>query len=220
MHPSFLLSTLDICPESDSLASKTTMVTESPRQTESHELQDTPRSPPHLDQSSTPSAPAQQPIASGGPAPATVATQPGRLTRACGALGKSCGRRGEIILGTATVLALFITAISMWPTISAATDGRKAELIAEWTARKDFFETCETHNWTLAACEKAKGMQLEAPPNFDRTLWKRLFEREDRKMYDERNSLRTLSNNGGSLFHLLPTIPLSALYIFMVLDLI
>ncbi|KAK7987429.1 hypothetical protein PG989_007744 [Apiospora arundinis] len=73
------------------------------------------------------------------------------------------------MLKAATILSLLFTAVSIWPSISAASDGRTSKLIAEWTARKDFIENCEAHNWSSAACERSKGIQLDAPPNLDRT---------------------------------------------------
>ncbi|KAK6843855.1 ankyrin [Apiospora arundinis] len=72
------------------------------------------------------------------------------------------------MLKAATILSLLFTAVSIWPSISAASDGRTSKLIAEWTARKDFIENCEAHNWSSAACERSKGIQLDAPPNLDR----------------------------------------------------
>ncbi|KAK7952787.1 uncharacterized protein PG986_008515 [Apiospora aurea] len=54
-----------------------------------------------------------------------------------------CTAKAELAMKMATILALVITSISMWPSIWAASDGHKAELLAEWTARKGFIQTCE-----------------------------------------------------------------------------
>ncbi|KAK8019071.1 hypothetical protein PG990_004209 [Apiospora arundinis] len=62
------------------------------------------------------------------------------------ALCRLCNRKGELVLKAATLLALLITGISMWPSMLAASDGHKSELLAEWTARKDFIENCEAPN--------------------------------------------------------------------------
>jgi len=43
-----------------------------------------------------------------------------------------------------TVLALVIASISLWPSISSTTDGKRATLLAEWEAEKDFLEFCES----------------------------------------------------------------------------
>lgn len=49
------------------------------------------------------------------------------------------------LLGKAVVLVSFIvTAVALWPTFSGAVDSRRSKLLAEWTAKKDFFEFCES----------------------------------------------------------------------------
>ena len=46
-----------------------------------------------------------------------------------------------------------IACVALWSTISATTDGRKAEILAEWTAKKDFLEFChEVSLGVLCSC--------------------------------------------------------------------
>ncbi|KAK8041730.1 hypothetical protein PG993_006253 [Apiospora rasikravindrae] len=47
------------------------------------------------------------------------------------------------ILAVIAVLGFLLTVLAIWPSISAASDGHRALLLAEWTARKDFIEACE-----------------------------------------------------------------------------
>lgn len=65
-----------------------------------------------------------------------------RLTQVWGGLTIAKLRNA---LPTAVALLGFpLTAIVIWPSFLAASDGHKAEQIAEWTARKDFIEACES----------------------------------------------------------------------------
>lgn len=54
-----------------------------------------------------------------------------------------------------TTTGLIIACVALWSAIGAMMDGRKAVRIAEWTARKDYWEFCETvgrfqgHTWSL-----------------------------------------------------------------------
>ena len=41
------------------------------------------------------------------------------------------------------VISLIIAALALWPTFSGAGDSRRALDLAEWTAKKDYFEFCE-----------------------------------------------------------------------------
>ena len=67
-----------------------------------------------------------------------------RLTQAWEDLCQAYNSRGPLILKVAaTILGLLFAALAIWPSYASANDGRKAELIAEWTARKDFIEACE-----------------------------------------------------------------------------
>jgi len=52
--------------------------------------------------------------------------------------------------GWKTIIATFvgiggfaIACVALWSTITATNDGRKAEILAEWTAKKDFLEFCQ-----------------------------------------------------------------------------
>ncbi|KAK8872606.1 hypothetical protein PGQ11_003120 [Apiospora arundinis] len=111
------------------------------------------------------------------------------------------------VLKAATILSLLFTAVSIWPSISAASDGRTSKLIAEWTARKDFIENCEAHNWSSAACERSKGIQLDAPPNLDRSRWKRHLETD--------NLLSLITSTGVIALHPLLWIPISSSLLFI-----
>ncbi|KAI1407671.1 hypothetical protein F5Y13DRAFT_174377 [Hypoxylon sp. FL1857] len=79
-------------------------------------------------------------------------------------------KHSSIILGA---LSFIIACVGFWPATTATSDGHHAELLAEWTARKDFLETCEHRNWTGADCEMSRGEEIGAPPNFYGTDWKR-----------------------------------------------
>src|SRR5207247_406682 len=37
-----------------------------------------------------------------------------------------------------------LACVALWSTMNATSDGRKAEILAEWTAKKDFMEFCQT----------------------------------------------------------------------------
>jgi hypothetical protein len=58
-------------------------------------------------------------------------------------------RRGrKPILTVAFAAAGFVVAcVALWSTVRATSDGRKAEMLAEWTAKKDFIEFC----WTVSS---------------------------------------------------------------------
>lgn len=70
-----------------------------------------------------------------------------RLTAFARAIGSSSYWRRE---GWKTTIATLvgtggfaIACVALWSTITAANDGRKAEILAEWTAKKDFLEFCQ-----------------------------------------------------------------------------
>ncbi|KAK8090427.1 hypothetical protein PG997_005388 [Apiospora hydei] len=67
-----------------------------------------------------------------------------RLARAWSTLRNTCGAKGDMLLKAVATLTFLITIVALWSGVSSANDGHKAELIAEWTARKDFMEACET----------------------------------------------------------------------------
>jgi len=43
-----------------------------------------------------------------------------------------------------TILALVISSVSLWPSVSSANDAKRATLLAQWEAEKDFLEFCES----------------------------------------------------------------------------
>lgn len=45
------------------------------------------------------------------------------------------------ILGTG---GFVVACVTLWYTISATSDGRKSKILAEWTAKKDFLEFCQS----------------------------------------------------------------------------
>ncbi|KAK8019139.1 hypothetical protein PG990_004277 [Apiospora arundinis] len=137
----------------------------SEQQTESHELQSIPPSP-QTERSATRPGPvlptpdaAATAIAPPGPTRSGLSGSSGRplsanpsqilaqsrtgLVHLRKTLGKFLSDKGDVLLKLITVLAFLVTAIAMWPSISSANDGHRAELIAEWTARKDFIESCQ-----------------------------------------------------------------------------
>lgn len=122
-----------------------------------------------------------------------------KLAQAWASLRSFSRAKGDIILKLIAVITFVITVVAFWSGITSASDGHKSELIAEWTARKDFIEAFEAvstctdlsyllclhisfgvkHDWSTPACERAKGTQLDAPPNFYRTDWKRYIRKGD-----------------------------------------
>lgn len=48
------------------------------------------------------------------------------------------------IAALAWVAGFVIACVALWSTISATYDGRKSVILAEWTAKKDFLEFCQT----------------------------------------------------------------------------
>ncbi|KAK8026385.1 hypothetical protein PG991_003441 [Apiospora marii] len=141
------------------------MASEAPEQrTESYEMQDIPLSP-QISHSASPTASVRS--TAGGPVSTTGATQPkqresgglstfvggitgriqarirARTMPICNALINVCAGRVDVGLKVAAILSFVITAVLVWPSISSASDGHKAAMIAEWTARKDFLENCE-----------------------------------------------------------------------------
>ncbi|KAK8086203.1 hypothetical protein PG994_001177 [Apiospora phragmitis] len=49
----------------------------------------------------------------------------------------------EAIVTSIAFAALLMAGVTLWPTITAASDGRKSELLTEWNTRKDFLSHCE-----------------------------------------------------------------------------
>lgn len=54
---------------------------------------------------------------------------------------RRCAKSGNMVFALGGFL---IACIALWSTIRAMEDGRKAVSLAEWTARKDFFEYCHS----------------------------------------------------------------------------
>ncbi|KAK0644600.1 hypothetical protein B0T16DRAFT_199062 [Cercophora newfieldiana] len=88
------------------------------------------------------------------------------------------------VLGTG---GFVIACVALWSTIAATNDGRKAKLLAEWTAKKDFLEFCQTTEYASASCKATQNMTLDPPPGFNRRSWRYSFHTD---------SFRTDSNHG------------------------
>ncbi|KAK6826069.1 hypothetical protein PG987_013563 [Apiospora arundinis] len=84
----------------------------------------------------------------------------------------------ETFVSLVAFASLIMAGVAFWPANTAASDGYKSRLLAEWSARKEFLSNCEAHNWPSPSCDAAKDIQLEAPPNFDRSEWKRYLIRD------------------------------------------
>ncbi|RYP23569.1 hypothetical protein DL765_001083 [Monosporascus sp. GIB2] len=93
-----------------------------------------------------------------------------------GGFNKLKERKSEVMTKTLAIIAIIVACFALWPTFSSAKDGRKATLIAEWTAKKDFLEFCQSINYKDSGCDKAKGVSLGPPPNFSGSDWKRFAE--------------------------------------------
>ncbi|KAM7186190.1 hypothetical protein V8F33_011956 [Rhypophila sp. PSN 637] len=59
-----------------------------------------------------------------------------------------------------------LACLGLWPTITAMRDARKAQLLAEWTAKKDFLEFCESKEYDASGCDVASDTALGPPPGF------------------------------------------------------
>ncbi|KAK7908795.1 serine/threonine protein kinase [Apiospora marii] len=116
----------------------------------------------------------------------------------------------NVLFMVVALLGFPLTAIAIWPSFLAASDGHKAEQIAEWTAKKDFIEACEARDWSTVACENAKGMQLEAPPIFDRSDWKRYSKRHHEKTHSWPNTPFTETRGRIEIYYLTCWITISA----------
>jgi len=87
--------------------------------------------------------------ASPGPTEHPPATRNAETERGpiCANITEICAkfRTKSEFLGKVIVLVSFlVTALALWPTFSGAGDSRRSTLLAEWTAKKDFFELCES----------------------------------------------------------------------------
>ncbi|KAK4640640.1 hypothetical protein QC761_600840 [Podospora bellae-mahoneyi] len=89
--------------------------------------------------------------------------------------------RYRIIFGrTSRILAAMagfaVTCVALWTAICAMEDSRKALRLAEWTAKKEFLEFCQTSNFKQTSCQTVKTASLDPPP----TPWivSRMYRRE------------------------------------------
>lgn len=53
-------------------------------------------------------------------------------------------RPGQLFSVTLAILTFTIACLALWPTISGAKDSKTATLLAEWTAKKEYYEFCES----------------------------------------------------------------------------
>ncbi|KAK4173205.1 hypothetical protein QBC36DRAFT_195202 [Triangularia setosa] len=63
-----------------------------------------------------------------------------------------------------TTAGLIIACVALWSAIGAMMDGRKAVRIAEWTAKKDYREFCETIENREDGCDRVTRTPLGPPP--------------------------------------------------------
>jgi hypothetical protein len=64
-------------------------------------------------------------------------------------------KRGGIVVKAAGIVGLVVACVTLWPTFSAMQDTRRALLLAEWTARKEFLEFCEAVGTSVSASTSA-----------------------------------------------------------------
>jgi hypothetical protein len=68
-----------------------------------------------------------------------------RCTRAVSLrLNELWSRKCDLVTKLIVLLTFIIAALALWPTFSALREGRKATTLAQWTAKKDYFEFCES----------------------------------------------------------------------------
>ena len=53
-------------------------------------------------------------------------------------------RRGSALAKIVGIAGFVIACVALWSTLSAMDDGRRSIALAEWTARKDFLEFCQS----------------------------------------------------------------------------
>lgn len=70
------------------------------------------------------------------------------------------GLLGKVVV----IVSLMVAALALWPTFSGTAEGRRATLLAEWTAKKDFFEFCESHDWEIEGCNVTQVSPPGPPP--------------------------------------------------------
>ncbi|KAK3333080.1 hypothetical protein B0T19DRAFT_398802 [Cercophora scortea] len=65
-------------------------------------------------------------------------------------------------------LGLVVAIVALKPAFLAERDGKRAMVLAMWTARKDYFEFCEQHGWqTTAGCNATDAEPPGPPPAID-----------------------------------------------------
>ncbi|KAI3324248.1 hypothetical protein HD806DRAFT_63457 [Xylariaceae sp. AK1471] len=73
---------------------------------------------------------------------------------------------GKAVAVIVTVIGLVLTGLALRPAFASTTYADVATALAQWTARKDFIEFCESHEWMGSDCLEAKNASLAAPPGF------------------------------------------------------
>ncbi|KAK0672517.1 hypothetical protein QBC41DRAFT_380388 [Cercophora samala] len=90
------------------------------------------------------------------------------------------GKYGRIVARASRILAALggfaVACVALWTAICAMEDSRKALRLAEWTAKKEFLEFCQTSDFKQTSCETVKTASLDPPP----TPWivARMYRRE------------------------------------------
>ncbi|KAK1753140.1 hypothetical protein QBC47DRAFT_53113 [Echria macrotheca] len=132
---------------------------------------------PSLDDEAAPSQPAQSSVArmscSTSPHTATVRSP---MLKSCDGLRispkwleKAVNPSISMVVG---IGGFVLACVALWATMNATGDGRKAEILAEWTAKKDFIEFCQTAGYESSACASARNMTLDPPPVFGKRGWR------------------------------------------------
>ncbi|KAF4464582.1 hypothetical protein FALBO_8576 [Fusarium albosuccineum] len=70
----------------------------------------------------------------------------------------------NLIGKTIVLLALIVACLALWPSFAASRDSRKALSLAQWDAKKSYFELCESHKWDLPGCNDTIKNSLGPPP--------------------------------------------------------
>ncbi|KAK4198266.1 hypothetical protein QBC40DRAFT_95310 [Triangularia verruculosa] len=73
-------------------------------------------------------------------------------------------KQAGLFLKFLSLISFLIAAVALWQTISASIDAKRNTELAEWTAKKEFIEFCETHTWQDPDCQDAQKTTLESPP--------------------------------------------------------
>ncbi|KAK4200366.1 hypothetical protein QBC40DRAFT_200700 [Triangularia verruculosa] len=88
-----------------------------------------------------------------------------------GGLRRLIAKHGGRVQKTGRIMAamggFIVACIALWSAFCAMEDSRKAVRLAEWTAKKDFLEFCQTTQYQETGCEDTKTKTLGPPP----TVW-------------------------------------------------